>query len=194
MDSDEVLLSAWRGGDAKAGRTLFARHVDGVTRFFFSKVQTGVEDLVQRTFLALLERTEAPEAGVRAYLFGIARKLLLRRFRDEYRSPIDAGTVSVADLRTSPSDLVDRRQHLQILYRALQALPLDLQIALELFYWESLTAAEIGAVLDLPEGTVRSRLRRGRELLAAQMQSLPAAAVAADLETWARELRERVGR
>lgn len=194
MDSDEALLSAWRGGDAKAGRTLFARHVDGVTRFFFSKVQTGVEDLVQRTFLALLERAALPEAGVRAYLFGIARKLLLRRFRDAYRSPIDAGSVSVADLQTSPSAIVDRRQHLQLLYRALQALPLDLQIALELFYWESLTAAEIGAVLDLPEGTVRSRLRRGRELVAEQMHALPAANVEADLETWARELRERVGR
>ena len=195
MESDEALLAAWRGGDAKAGRALFSRHVDGVTRFFFSKVHSGVEDLVQRTFLALLERSgELPEAGVRAYLFGIARKLLLRRFRDEYRSPIDAGSVSVADLRTSPSDIVDRRQHLQLLYRGLQALPLDLQIALELFYWESLTAAEIGAVLDLPEGTVRSRLRRGRELLAAQLRALPAAAVEADLEAWARELRERVGR
>lgn len=195
MDSDEALLAAWRGGDARAGRALFSRHVDGVTRFFFSKVQSGVEDLVQRSFLALLEgRGEAPAVGVRAYLFGIARKLLLRRFRDEYRSPIDAGSVSVADLRTSPSAIVDRRQHLQLLYRGLQALPLDLQIALELFYWESLTAAEIGAVLDLPEGTVRSRLRRGRELLAAQLQSLPAASVEADLEAWARELRERVGR
>lgn len=121
-------------------------------------------------------------------------RLLLRRFRDEYRSPIDAGSVSVAALQTSPSAIVDRRQHLQLLYRGLQALPLDLQIALELFYWESLTAAGIGAVLDLPEGTVRSRLRRGRELLAAQLRSLPAADVEADLEAWARELRERVGR
>ena len=43
---------------------------------------TGVDDLVQRTFLALLERHDLP-AGVplRAYLFGIARNLLLRRFR-----------------------------------------------------------------------------------------------------------------
>lgn len=194
MDPDEALLAAWRGGDAKAGRQLFARHVDGVTRFFFSKVQVGVEDLVQRTFLALIEAALPDGVLVRAYLYGIARKLLLRRFRDEYRSPIDAGTVSVADLQTSPSAIVDQRQHLQLLYRGLQALPIDLQIALELFYWESLTAAEIGAVLELPEGTVRSRLRRGRELLAEQMQALPAATVDADLDRWARELRDRVGR
>lgn len=194
MDSDEALLAAWRGGEAKAGRALFVRHVDGVTRFFFSKVQAGVEDLVQRTFLALIERELPAGVGVRPYLFGIARKLLLRRFRDEYRSPIDAGTVSVADLRTSPSAIVDQRQHLQLLYRGLQALPVDLQIALELFYWESLTAAEIGAVQGVPEGTVRSRLRRGRELLLAQMTALPAAAVDADLDAWARALRDRVGR
>jgi RNA polymerase sigma factor (sigma-70 family) len=196
VDTDEGLLAAWRGGDAKAGRALFARHVDGVTRFFFSKVQSGVEDLVQRTFLALIERSADIPAGVgvRPYLFGIARKLLLRRFRDEYRSPIDAGTVSVADLQTSPSAVVDQRRHLLLLYRGLQALPVDLQIALELFYWESLTAAEIGAVQGVPEGTVRSRLRRGRELLAAQMQALPAAASEEEIERWARELRDRVGR
>ncbi|HEY0139206.1 MAG TPA: sigma factor, partial [Nannocystis sp.] len=85
MDSDEALLASWRAGDPRAGRTLFSRHVDGVSRFFFSKVATGVDDLVQRSFLALLERSAQIPAGVpvRAYLFGIARNLLLRRFRDE---------------------------------------------------------------------------------------------------------------
>lgn len=81
MEPDELLLAAWRGGDGRAGRTLFTRHVDGVSRFFLSKVASGVDDLVQRSFLALLERSGEIPAGVpvRAYLFGIARNLLLRR-------------------------------------------------------------------------------------------------------------------
>ena len=200
MDPDEALLAAWRGGDQRAGRNLFARHVDAISRFFFSKVSTGVDDLVQRSFLALLERSELP-AGVpvRAYLFGIARNLLLRRFRDEHRDGrvFDELTTSVADLGTTPSVLVDRRQHLQVLYAALQGLPLDLQISLELFYWEDLSASEIGAVIGAPEGTVRSRLRRARELLAERLQALgaeTAEATLADLERWARELRDRIGR
>lgn len=201
VDSDEALLAAWHGGDQRAGRTLFARHVDSISRFFLSKVATGVDDLVQRTFLGLLERGAELPAGVpvRAYLFGIARNLLLRRFRDEYRDGrhFDALDTSVADLGTSPSALVDRRQQLQVLYAALQGLPLDLQIALELFYWEELPAPAIGSVLGLPEGTVRSRLRRARELLAERLQALGpdiAESTLADLERWAKELRDRIGR
>ena len=200
MEPDDALLAAWRGGDGRAGRSLFTRHVDSVSRFFLSKVATGVDDLVQRSFLALLERSSEIPAGVpvRAYLFGIARNLLLRRFRDEYRDgKFDELRSSVADLGSSPSTLVNQRQQLQVLHAALQSLPLDLQIALELFYWESLAAGEIGVVLGLPEGTVRSRLRRARELLAEAVQRLGAGGEAPSpeaLEGWARELRDRIGR
>lgn len=197
-ETDEALLTAWRTGDARAGQALFKRHFEGVARFFFSKVQSGVDDLVQRTFLALLERELPAGVGLRPYLFGIARKLLLRRFRDQYRDGryVDELTTSVAALQDSPSALTGQREQLQMLFRALQALPVDLQIALELFYWEDLTAGEIGAVLGVPEGTVRTRLRRARQLLAEQMRSLvPGPEVPADeLERWARELRDRVGR
>lgn len=200
MEPDELLLAAWRGGDGRAGRTLFTRHVDGVSRFFLSKVASGVDDLVQRSFLALLERSGEIPAGVpvRAYLFGIARNLLLRRFRDEYRDGrFDELRSSVADLGSSPSALVGQRQQLMVLHVALQSLPLDLQIALELFYWETLSAGEIGVVLGLPEGTVRSRLRRARELLAEAVQRLGSGAETPSpeaLEGWARELRDRIGR
>ncbi len=201
VDSDEALLAAWQGGDQRAGRTLFARHVDRISRVFFSKVSTGVGDLVQRTFLALLERSRDLPAGVpvRAYLFGIARNLLLHRFRDEYRDGrhFDELTTSVAALGATPSVLIDQRQQLLTLYEALRALPLDLQIALELFYWEELPASEIGAVLGVPEGTVRSRLRRAREQLGERMQALGTGEgepTLADLERWARELRDRIGR
>ncbi|PCC72370.1 RNA polymerase sigma-70 factor, ECF subfamily [Nannocystis exedens] len=201
-ETDEALVAAWRDGDKRAGSRLFSRHFEPIARFFYSKVQTGVEDLVQRTFLALVERSEHLPAGVpvRAYLFGIARNLLLRRFRDQYRDGIfDGDTVSVADLGESPSALVDRREHLQLLYHALRSLPLELQIVVELFYWESYPAPAIAAALELPEGTVRTRLRRARQLLGDRLRALaPAPGLAEatlhDLERWARELRDQLGR
>lgn len=202
MESDEALLTAWRDGDRRAGSRLFSRHFEPIARFFYSKVQTGVEDLVQRTFLALVERSEHIPPGVplRAYLFGIARKLLLRRLRERYRDGVfDGESVSVADLGESPSALLDRREHLQLLYQALRSLPLELQIVLELFYWEGYSAPEIGAALELPEGTVRSRLRRAREQLGDNLHRLSpapelASATLHDLDRWARELRDQLGR
>ena len=114
MTDDRALLAAWRAGDQGAGNRLFTRHFESIGRFFCSKVHVGVEDLVQRTFLGLLERagTLPPETDVRAYLFGIARNLLLRRFRDQYRDGkvFDALETSVADLDDSPSQITDRRQ------------------------------------------------------------------------------------
>jgi len=202
MESDETLLAAWRDGDRRAGSRLFQRHFEPIARFFYSKVQTGVEDLVQRTFLGLVERSEHIPAGVpvRAYLFGIARNILMRRFREQYRDGVfDGETVSVADLGESPSALVDRREHLQLLYQALRSLPLELQIVVELFYWEKYSAPEIAGALDLPETTIRGRLRRARELLGESLHRLSpapelAAATLDDLERWAGELRDHLGR
>lgn len=202
MTDDRALLAAWRAGDLAAGNRLFGRHFESIGRFFYAKVSTGVEDLVQRTFLGLLERADAlpPETDVRAYLFGIARRLLLRRFRDRYRGRVfDALETSVIDLDDSPSQITDRREQLQLLHHGLRSIALDHQILLELFYWEELPAPQIAAILEIPEGTVRSRLRRARELLAQAIAAQPAASAIVqstvdDLEGWARALRDQIGR
>jgi RNA polymerase sigma-70 factor (ECF subfamily) len=90
------------------------------------------------------------------------------------------------------------------LLAGLHALPLDLQLALELRYWEDQSGPELAAILELPEGTVRSRLRRGLEALrdalaahdaaASGQPSSPrsslAPAVDEDLEAWALRLRQ----
>ena len=81
---------------------------------------------------------------------------------------------------------------------ALRAIPIDLQIALELFYWEKLSAPELAEVLEIPEGTVRSRLRRAREALEQRLRALESsperlASTLSNLEGWALSLRDRLG-
>ena len=51
----EELLEAWRGGDRRAGEQLFERHYAAVSRFFRKKLEFGVDDLIQRSFLACVE-------------------------------------------------------------------------------------------------------------------------------------------
>ena len=59
MPSDIELLAAWRAGDAAAGHALMARHYPSVLRFFELSATWVAEDLTQKTFLAMLERSEA---------------------------------------------------------------------------------------------------------------------------------------
>lgn len=172
--TESELVEAWRDGDAAAGRALFARYFDRLHRFFSSKVSRGVDDLIQDTLLACVEgrsSLQRPEA-FKTFLFGVARRRLYRKWRDEHRgaNAIDFGLTSVTDLGMTPSGEAAQRERHQHVAAAMQRIPMELQIALELFYWEDMSAAEVAKVLDLPEGTVRSRLRRGRSLLEQQLQ------------------------
>ena len=187
-------MQRWRAGDAEAGRQLFARHFPAVRRFFRNKVDLDTHDLVQRTFLTCLEHADAlrnPES-FRPYLFSIAHRELIAYFR---RLRPQVGSVeasSIADLSPSPSAIVADRERQRVLLAALRQLPLELQVALELHYWEELTAAEIGEVLDLPVGTAKTRIRRAKELLRALVEGGAEErreVTLRDIAAWAREVR-----
>jgi len=197
--TDVELLHAWRGGDRRAGEQLFERHYAAVARFFRNKLEFGVDDLIQRTFLACVEGRERirGDASFRTYLFAVARNLLGKHYRGMQRhdARLDFGVTSVHDLAPSPSVVVAEHQQQRLLLEALRRIPLDHQLVLELYYWERLTSAEIARVLDVPHGTARTRLRRARQLLEERMRALqgdPALveSTLANLESWAASLRE----
>jgi RNA polymerase sigma factor (sigma-70 family) len=169
MMDDVELLERWRAGDAEAGNELFSRHFHAVLRVFRYKVQHA-DDLVQRTFLACIEHREAISDGrkLRAYLLRIAKNQLYAHLRSRAgRGDLDTGVTSLQELGGSPSAVVgEQREHARLL-AALQQIPLDYQIALELFYWEDMKGDELAEVLGIPVGTVRSRLRLGKQMLRA---------------------------
>ncbi len=176
MASDLELLDRWRDGDDDAGDALLARHFDSLCRFFRNKVDSGVDDLVQATLLRCVEKRDEfrRHSSFRTYLFVIARNLLFDRIRRQRRSPevLDFSQVSVRDLGTSPSLVAARNERKHALMLALQALPLDFQIVVELTYWEGLSAVEVGEVLGIPANTVRSRLVRARKQLDVHLQDM----------------------
>lgn len=203
VKSDVDLLEAWRGGDTRAGSELFNRHFDSVCRFFANKVPNEVDDLIQRTFLACVEGRDRyrGEASFRGYLFGVARNVLRRHFRDKryHDARFDPLVASVHDLGPGPSLLVADKREQEILLQALRRLPVDHQITLELYYWESLSGSELAQVLEIPEGTVRGRIRRAKQLLETELEALAESpqqleSTVANLEGWARSLREKLRR
>jgi RNA polymerase sigma-70 factor (ECF subfamily) len=169
MTGDAALLAAWRAGDAAAGQELFARHAASVMRFFRNKLDVDLDDLVQRTFLACVESRDRVREGssFRAYVLRIARNELVNHYAARQRAAarLDPLTTSILDLGASPSVMVASDERDQALLTALRRLPLDLQTALELHYWEELSTSELAEVLGIPQGTVKTRLFRAREQL-----------------------------
>lgn len=196
--SDEALLDRWRAGDARAGNALFERHFDAVYRFFVNKVRDDAAELVQRTFLGCVEARERfrGASSFRTFLFAIARHELYAHFR-RLRREAPAPELSVSDIFPSPSSAFVHRREQRVLLQALRSIPLDLQLAIELHYWEQLSASEIAEVLDVPIGTAKSRLRRAKEALAEAIPALETDQRALkttldNLDLWAASLKDAV--
>lgn len=200
-DDDGRLLARWRAGDEEAGRGLLMRHFRPLCRFFRNKAGDSVEELIQRTMLACLENAEhlRQASSFRAYLFSIARNELYAHFRRVRRDALDVSLHSVHDLEPSCGTRIARKQEEARLLAALRRLPLELQVTLELYYWEGMRYAELAEVLGVHRETIKSRLRRAKELLR-QFLAEPTAgeesmeASVEQLDDWAQALREQVGR
>lgn len=97
------------------------------------------------------------------------------------------------------SQILGTRQEQRLLLEALRRIPIDCQIVCELHYWEQLGTTEIGEILGVPPGTVKSRLQLGRRLLEEQLAALATSAellqtTLSNLEKWAADLRNQLSR
>ncbi len=202
MEDEFALLQRWRSGDRVAGGALFKRHYDGIYRFFRNKVDSGVEDLVQRTFTICVEGRDRfrEESSLRTYLFAIARNLLYEHLRRRYRSreELDPDSASIVDLGASPTSMLAARAEELLLVRSLRTIPVASQVILELVYWEHFTGSELGVFLGVPEDTARSRLRRARQLLEAALTRLSnsqalLSSTLDNLERWTGAVRDLIG-
>lgn len=172
VDDDFALIRRWRDGDTTAGNQLFHRHFAAIRRFFRHKVaHEDAEDLIQRTLLSCVESVDGyrGDGSFRAYLYSIARFVFLahirQRQRDDQRREPDLSVSSVLDLGPSPSVAAVAQEQQVLLVAAMQRIPVDFQITLELSYWEQLSGPEIAEVLGISPTTVRTRLLRARTAL-----------------------------
>ena len=197
-EDDAALLYAWRRGDNKAANRLLRRHFGPLFRFFRNKVDADADELIQRTMLACLaaKRQFRGDANFRTYLFTIARHELYRYMRQKRSGrKVDFGVSSVMDLGASPSAIVGRRRRQKIIVLALRRLPLDLQMVVELHYWEDFSSREIAEILEVPLGTAKTRIARAKqrllELLPEVLESDDATATTVDdLNAWVAAIRD----
>jgi RNA polymerase sigma factor (sigma-70 family) len=199
-DDDEMrLLERWCAGDRVAGGELFKRHFAAIYRFFDHKVDKDVDDLVQETFLACVRERQRfqRQSSFRTYLFSIARYTLYGYWRTTSRrvAGIDFDDVSVASLSTSAPGRLARQDDHSKLLAALQTLPLEQQLLLELHYWEELERDQLAEIFEVEPATTRSRLFRARQALRERLADASHAGAPAparadeELDAWARGLR-----
>lgn len=172
--TDAELLDRWAEGSLIAANELIERHFAAVHRFFCHKVVSESEDLIQQTFLACIEARERYQgrSSFKTFLLAIARNQLFNHYARTQRHVLDVSLQSVRDLGTSPSGAMARSEDERLLIEALQHIPLDAQIVLELVYWEGLDVVEVAAVLEVPVNTVYSRLRRAKLALRDKLSEL----------------------
>lgn len=172
--SDDQLLARLREGDEEAFLTLYRRRQGAIFRFALkmSGSTPAAEDVTQEVFLTLIRdggRYDPERGSLSGYLFGIARKLLLRQIE---RSRPDVTIESASqenpqELASTDDPLAEltERERIGALRRAVAHLPRRYREVVVLCDLEEVDYADAALVLGCPIGTVRSRLHRARALL-----------------------------
>lgn len=168
--------AASRARDARL-RAVVDGHFDFIGRSLrnLGVVDADVDDALQQVFLVVARRLDdVAEGAERSFLFQVAVRIAsrMRRGRARRREIGEEVLVDHADAAAGPEAIADARRAHALLDELLEELDLELRTVFVLYEVEELTTAKIAALLELPVGTVASRLRRAREAFAAKAERL----------------------
>lgn len=153
---------------APSAEELVHKYQDGLYRFARSltKEESAAMDLVQDTFLTFLRKGDSVRdvSKIKSWLFTTLYRAFLRQHKRSHRQ-VEMETVTIEE--THADEYVHPVRGIQAgeAVQALESLEARYREPLTLFFMEDLSYKEISAILDLPIGTVMSRLSRGKEVL-----------------------------
>jgi RNA polymerase sigma-70 factor (ECF subfamily) len=184
--SESNLIQQVQAGDEAALIELHRRYVNLVYSIAYRVLndQMAAEEVTQDTFLRVWNKSDSydPERGAFVtWLATIARRLAIDVFRQQERKPL-LGAVSVDESpdiwnAVSRDDQSDLRRTLQAV---LNDLPGDQRDVLELAYFYGMTHSDIASYLQVPLGTVKTRIRLGMEKLRIAWKMEPSVNPSAD--------------
>lgn len=180
-------------GDESAFRLLVERHRAHLVNFLYRLVwdKDLAEDMAQDVFCKLVVRREqfkAESGSFKTYMFRIAKNLWIDKCRKDGRRPRelslslpgdgeDAPPFSdrVVDRYRTPRTAFEKSEVMEAIQQAIRALPEDQQMVFNLSEGQGLKYTEIATVLDIPLGTVKSRLHLAVKKLRNALSGLPLA-------------------
>ena len=176
QNADQADVDRVLAGDADAFENIVRRWQAPLINlaYRFSNDRARAEDMAQEAFLRAFRALKQwrQDAAFSTWLFALAINL----YRSELRrippraTPLDV-IAEPADTRGGASPDAERARE-RVVRRAVQALPEKYRDALTLFYFHEQDLAEAARSLGVPEGTLKARLSRGRELLRAKLPRL----------------------
>src|SRR5579872_877783 len=180
--SVEALIERCLKGDQQAWDQIvktYWRKVFNVAYKFVGK-HDEAEDLAQDIFLKIFKslNTFDRRANFQTWLISISRNLCIdhyrsvRKERETIDRDVDANELSPRSHDPGPVAALEQQDRVQLLKQAMGALPETLRTAVLMRDIQELSYQEIADKLRLPEGTVKSRINRGRTELARQIRKL----------------------
>jgi RNA polymerase sigma-70 factor (ECF subfamily) len=181
-DAVETLIQRCLQGDQHAWDLIvrqYWRKVFNVAYKFVGK-HDEAEDLTQDIFLKIFKSLDTFDrrANFQTWLISVSRNLCIDHYRSVRKERqtidrgVDASDLSPATPEPGPIAALEQRDRVVLLRQAMAALPETLRTAVLLRDIQELSYQEIADKLRLPEGTVKSRINRGRTELARQIRKL----------------------
>ena len=180
MSSNEKeLLERCRKGDDEAWRQLVDRYGQKIysIAYHFTLKREDAEELSQEIFLKVFENLHRYDGGFpfAAWLVSISRNLCIDRYRrrkreKSFRFVSDDAVLPLLKSDDDPAAEAIKKERAKLLFWALAEIPEDLAEILVLRDLDGLTYEEIAKALDLPDGTVKSRLFRARAEVARKIR------------------------
>ena len=178
----ETLIQRCLSGDQSAWERIVQLHRRKVFNVAYKFVgrHEEAEDLTQDIFLKLFKSLDTFDrrANFQTWLISVSRNLCIDHYRSvrKEREAIDRGvdtdTLAPASPGAGPIEALEQRDRVQLLRQALAALAPTLRTAVVMRDLQEYSYQEIADKLHLPEGTVKSRINRGRTELARQIALL----------------------
>jgi RNA polymerase sigma-70 factor, ECF subfamily len=169
--TDSELLLRVGHGDSGAFETLYRRYSRPVFGLALRRLgdRTRAEEAVQETFTSVWRsaRTYKPERGPGApWLYAVARNAIVDGARNRSNTLSAAEPPEEASQEIGPPDWAEQSWTAWRVHRAMEELPKNERVVLELAYWHGLSQSEIAERLRIPLGTVKTRTRSGLHRLA----------------------------
>ncbi len=184
-DDWSQLLTRVGGGDESAFAALFAHFAPLIKGFCQSNktylVTESAEELVQEVMIKIWQKAanfDPSRASASTWIFTIARNARIDYLRKHAKHDVNASPIDSEDIWDESSDnqpfvFIQRKREQKEVAELLSTLPIEQTRCLRKVYMEGKSHTEIADELDLPLGTVKSRVRLGLKKLQAQTSDTP---------------------